>query len=181
MSTASLWTPHVTVATVIERGGRFLFVEEEINGELVLNQPAGHWEANETLMEAAVRETFEETGWHVEVQALLGIYEYQPPGLDFTFLRFAFSARALSHDPEHKLDVGIHRWLWLDQHELRDQSYRHRSPMVQACTEDFWAAKRTPLTILHHLTPRKVPAPAAVEISPRDAIFSGDISLIPQR
>lgn len=165
------WMPHVTVATVTERNGRFLFVEEDVNGELVINQPAGHWEEGETLFQAATRETFEETGWKVELTGVLGIYEYQPPELDYAFLRIAFSARPLEHDADHMLDDGIARWFWMDQHELRNEVFRHRSPMVQQCVEDFWTAKRYPLNLLTHLTPRKrkptaatPPAPVAFDV-----------------
>lgn len=152
MSTRS-WMPHVTVATVVERNGRFLLVEEEVGEELVINQPAGHWEQGETLMQGAVRETLEETGWHVEITGLVGIYEYQPPDLDYAFVRFAFSAKPLEHDSSRPLDTGIRRWFWMDQYELQEEIYRHRSPMVQQCVEDYWTAKRYPLRVLTHLTP----------------------------
>jgi ADP-ribose pyrophosphatase YjhB (NUDIX family) len=74
------WIPHVTVATVIEQDGRFLLVEEEnpAMAHLVINQPAGHVEAHERLEDAARRETLEETGWTVELTALLGMYTYTP-------------------------------------------------------------------------------------------------------
>lgn len=152
MSGGRVWLPHVTVATVVERNGRFLLIEEEINGESVINQPAGHWEEGETFMQAAVRETMEETGWSVELTGLVGIYEYKPPELDYAFIRFAFSAKPVVHHPEHKLDAGIKRWFWMDQYELRQEIYRHRSPMVQQCVEDYWTVKRWPLSLLTHLS-----------------------------
>ncbi len=152
MSTAP-WMPHVTVATVVERNGRFLFVEEDVGGDLVINQPAGHWERGETLMQGAVRETLEETGWTVEITGLVGIYEYQPPELDYAFLRFAFSAKPISHDSDRPLDTGIRRWFWMDHQELKQEIFRHRSPMVLRCVEDYWTSKRHPLALLNHLTP----------------------------
>ena len=152
MSGGRVWLPHVTVATVVERNGRFLLIEEEINDDTVINQPAGHWEEGETFMQAAVRETMEETGWSVELTGLVGIYEYKPPELDYAFVRFAFSAKPIAHHPEHKLDEGIKRWFWMDQYELRQEIYRHRSPMVQQCVEDYWTVKRWPLTMLTHLS-----------------------------
>ena len=54
------WRPHITVAAIIERGSRFLMVAENCEGEIVINQPAGHLEQNETLVEAVIRETLEE-------------------------------------------------------------------------------------------------------------------------
>lgn len=142
----------MTVATLVERDGRWLFVEERINGEPVLNQPAGHWEDGESLIEAAVRETREETAWQVTPDALLGIYSYRPPDLPYTFLRIAFTARALAFDAEQPLDDGILRALWLSPNECRAASERHRSPMVQRCLDDALAGRRLPLEALRHLT-----------------------------
>jgi len=147
MSNAS----HITVATVVERQGRFLFVEERVGGERVLNQPAGHWEEGETLLQAALRETLEETAWEVELTALVGVYEYRPPDLDYGFLRFAFAARALSFDPERPLDQGIERALWLGRDELLAHP-RHRSPMVLRCVDDALSGRRLPLEVIAHLS-----------------------------
>ncbi len=68
------WYPHATVATIVERDGHFLLVEESEGERLVINQPAGHLDQGETLAAAAVREMLEENGWEVDVQALLGLY-----------------------------------------------------------------------------------------------------------
>ena len=143
---------HVTVAAVVQHDGKFLFVEETVGRQSVLNQPAGHWEAGETLIEAACRETLEETGWEVEPTALLGVYEFEPPELAYGFLRFAFKAKALGHQAGRKLDDGILRALWLTPEELRQQHVRHRSPMVQRCVEDYLAGKHYPLEFLSHLS-----------------------------
>ena len=145
-----LWYPHVTVAAVIEREGKFLLVEEQADQALVLNQPAGHWEANESLVAAAVRETLEETGYTFQPTALIGIYRWPHPHKDFVYLRFAFTGTILSHDPHRVLDEGIVRALWLSPDELRAQNTRHRSPLVLRCMEDYLAAKRYPLDILTH-------------------------------
>lgn len=147
--------PHVVVACVVEREGRLLLVEELAGGQrAVLNQPAGHWEPGETLIEAARRETLEETGWEVEPEHLLGIYEYQPPDLDYSFLRVAFTARAVRHHPQRALDSGILRALWLTPDELSAEHARHRSPMVQRCVDDHRAGRHYPLSLIAHLTPR---------------------------
>jgi 8-oxo-dGTP pyrophosphatase MutT (NUDIX family) len=142
---------HVTVAAVVARGDEFLFVEESVGGRSVLNQPAGHWEAGETLLEAVVRETLEETGWDVEPTALLGIYEFEPPELGYGFLRFAYLARPLRHHPDRKLDPGIARAVWLTPDALRREHERHRSPMVQRCIDDALAGRSHPLSLVGHL------------------------------
>ena len=137
---------HVTVATIVVRDGRFLFVEETVGGRTVLNQPAGHWEAGETLIEGAIRETLEETAWDVEPTALLGTYSYEPPDLAYGFLRFAFLAAPRRHHADRALDPGIVRALWLTPDELRRDAARHRSPMVQRCVDDALAGRSHPLS-----------------------------------
>src|SRR4051812_5303468 len=96
--TEVVWRPDVTVATIVPRDGRFLMVEERIRGELVVNQPAGHLEPNESFVEGARRETLEETGWTVEVTELIGIYQWTRPGDGWQVLRVTFAAHPLSHD-----------------------------------------------------------------------------------
>lgn len=144
------WSPHVVVACVVEREGKFLLVEERIDGKTVLNQPAGHWEAGETLIEAAIRETVEETGWDVQPTGVLGIYHYQPPDLEYCFLRIAFVAQARKHHSERALDEGIERAIWMTRDELVAQSHRHRSPMLLRCVDDYLAGQRFPLSMLTH-------------------------------
>ncbi len=146
-----IWRPHVTVATIIEHDGQFLFVEEQADQTVVLNQPAGHWEANETLVDAAARETLEETGYTFQPTALVGIYRWPHPRKDITYLRFAFSGAVLGHDAQHALDAGILRTVWLSPEALRAETARHRSPLVWRCVEDYLAGKRYPLAILTHL------------------------------
>ena len=145
------WSPHVTVATVVQDQRRFLCVEERSMNvsHLVINQPAGHVEANETLIEAAVRETLEETGWQVEVTHLLGIYTYTPPSdPSTTYYRFCFLAKPIRHDPSRPLDTGIERALWLNLDELIDTA-RARSPLVTRCVQDALNGKKFPLDIIY--------------------------------
>lgn len=147
---ARSWSPAVTVASVVVRDGRLLLVEERIDGRLVLNQPAGHLEPGESLVEAAVRETREETGWEVRPTALVGVYQWDAPDGQ-QFLRFAFAAEALAHDPARPLDTGIERALWLTPGELREAADRHRSPLVWRVASDFLAGRRQPLQTLERL------------------------------
>lgn len=151
------WSAHVVVACIVEHEGKFLLVEERIdgNGPAVLNQPAGHWEANETLIEAARRETLEETGWEVEPTAVLGIYEFKPANLEYTFLRIAFIAKAIQHHLDRELDHGIIGPQWLTREELLRESARHRSPSVMRCVNDYLNGQRFPLSLIAHLSESK--------------------------
>jgi 8-oxo-dGTP pyrophosphatase MutT (NUDIX family) len=139
------WNPEVTVAAVVERDDRFLFVEERISGRLVLNQPAGHLEDGETLIEAVVRETREETAWRLEPEALVGTYLWRNPENGRTFLRFAFCGVVDDHRATQALDTGIVRALWLSHEQVLAQSSRIRSPLVLRCLEDYLLGKRQPL------------------------------------
>lgn len=150
------WQPDVTVATVVVDGGRLLMVEESVGGKLVLNQPAGHLEPDESLLEAALRETLEETGWNVRLTAFVGAYQWKAPvNGDGTggrhYLRFAFAAEPVSHDPALPLDEGIVRALWMSPSELQAAQSRHRSPLVWRVASDFLAGRRHPLELAQHL------------------------------
>ena len=146
-----VWRPDVTVATIVPRDGRFLIVEETVRDELVLNQPAGHLEAGESLLQAAVRETFEETGWKVMLTDLVGAYQWCTQDGQRHFLRFTFAATANVHDPAHVLDVGIVRALWLTRDEIAAQRNRLRSPMVLGNVDDWLAGTRFPLSAVQSL------------------------------
>jgi len=141
------WTPHVTVATVVVHDGRLLLVEERIDGRLVLNQPAGHLEPGESLAAAALRETLEESGWEVRLNAFIGLYQWTAPD-GTAFLRFAFAAEPLAHDPERALDAGIVRALWLTPAELLADPARLRSPLVAQVAQDYLGGQRHPLSLL---------------------------------
>jgi 8-oxo-dGTP pyrophosphatase MutT (NUDIX family) len=146
-----IWKPNTVVATIVEQDGRFLFVEEEADGRAVFNQPAGHLDPGETLLDAARRETLEESGWHVEPTGLVGIYLVEPPGSTITYQRFCFRARALRHDPARALDKEIIRAVWLTRDELVDERARHRSPLVLRCVDDYIAGHNYPLALIHDL------------------------------
>jgi 8-oxo-dGTP pyrophosphatase MutT (NUDIX family) len=149
LSNDAVWRPDVTVACVIPQDGRFLLVEENVRGELVLNQPAGHLEPHESLLDAATRETLEETAWSVELTHLVGVYQWASP--DGHFLRFTFAGVALSHDARRELDDGIVRALWMSRDELAASQHRLRSPMVLRGVDDYIAGKRVPLDVVTSL------------------------------
>ncbi|MCK5307554.1 MAG: NUDIX hydrolase [Gammaproteobacteria bacterium] len=142
-----IWKPHLTVAAVIEKAGRFLLVQEQIAGQSVYNQPAGHLEDNESLVDAVVRETLEETAWHIKPEAIIGIYRWRHPDRQDTFVRVSFKGQGLYHDPDRELDSGIERALWLTAEEIRQQQDRLRSPMVMRSIDDYLSGKAWPLTL----------------------------------
>ena len=145
------WQPDVTVATVVVRDGRLLLVEETVAGERVINQPAGHLEPDETLHQAALRETLEETGWEVALTAFIGAYQWTSPRDGRHFLRMAFAAEPVRHHPGRPLDEGIIQPLWLSPAELAAESARHRSPLVWRVVEDYLAGRRLALDALQHV------------------------------
>lgn len=146
-----VWKPDVTVAAVIEREGRFLLVEERVSGRVVFNQPAGHVEDGESLRDAVVRETLEETAWHFEPDALIGIYLWKSGLRNRSFLRIAFSGACRARDAQRPLDDGILRAVWLSREELAERQGRLRSPMVLRCIDDYLSGARYPQDLLNHL------------------------------
>lgn len=140
----------LTVAAVIEAAGRFLFVQERAARRVVLNQPAGHLERGESLVEAVVRETLEETGRGFTPQAVTGLYLWQAPA-GRTFLRVAFAGEAGDPPPAARLDRAIIRTLWLDRGQLAERRREHRSPLVALCVDDYLRGARYPLEMLNHV------------------------------
>ena len=140
--------PHVTVATVVERDARFLLVEEWADGRLVFNQPAGHLDAAESLQQAAIRETLEETGWTVALRGVVGISLYTAPANGVTYVRTTFAATALHHHNQ-PLDEGIERALWLSYEEMLASSANMRGPLVIASVEQYLAGNCYPLELIY--------------------------------
>ena len=145
---SEVWKPHATVAAVIERDGRYLMVEELIRGQLVYNQPAGHLDPNESIVDAAIRETKEETAWDFKPEYISGIYRWDQPETGRCFLRFSFVGSCDKHDTEQALDDGIVRAVWLSREELASQPEKLRSPMVLTCIDDYLAGNKYPLELL---------------------------------
>lgn len=141
--------PRVTVAAVVQRSGRFLFVlERAADGRLVINQPAGHLERGESLLEGVIRETREETGWVFVPEAIVGIYQWQHSARGPNYVRFAICGDVTERDAAPHLDEGIEEVLWLDWQELNAQADRLRSPLVQRVVEDYLAGERYPSGLL---------------------------------
>jgi 8-oxo-dGTP pyrophosphatase MutT (NUDIX family) len=154
--------PDVTVAAIAESGGRFLVVEERINRRLLFNQPAGHVERGETLLEAVVREAREETAWRFEPHALVGVYLWRNPSSGREILRFAFTGAVSEHDAAQRLDRGIVATHWLTTRELEERQSRLRSPLVLRCVRDYLAGARH---ALEHVAQLDLERAAALEAS----------------
>jgi len=148
------WKPNVTVAAVIERAGRFLLIEEETEDGLRFNQPAGHLDPGESLVDACARETLEETAWRFRPTALVGVYQWPRPRKtntgDITYLRFAFAGELGEEDTGRALDAGIVRALWLTPGEIEASKVSHRSPLIWQCVQDYLAGRRYPLELIRH-------------------------------
>jgi 8-oxo-dGTP pyrophosphatase MutT (NUDIX family) len=145
-----IWKPNVTVAALIERGGRFLLVEEETDDGVRINQPAGHLDEGESLVDACSREALEETAWHFRPTALVGVYQWPRPKGDITYLRFAFAGDLGDEEVGRALDTGILRAVWLTAEEIEVSRARHRSPLIWQCVQDWLAGRRFPLDLIRH-------------------------------
>ena len=145
------WKPSVTVAAIVEREGRFLVVEEDIDDRVLVNQPAGHLEEGEDLIGAVQRETLEETGWHFEPEGVTGLYLYRTPSGE-TYLRVCFYGEATHRVSVKELDPDILRVAWYDRSTLEASSQRLRSPLVLRCIDDYLSGARHPLSLLNYLS-----------------------------
>ena len=136
----------LTVAAIIERSGRFLFVEETdgVHPERVFNQPAGHVDPGEGILEALIRETREETGLDLTPEAFIGIYQIRAAnGRDYARLCFSGSVPAGAEAaPEDPVILGC---AWLTRQEA---ALRPRSSAVLACLDDYLAGQRAPLGLI---------------------------------
>jgi ADP-ribose pyrophosphatase YjhB (NUDIX family) len=145
------WKPNTTVAAIVEQDGKFLMIEEETAEGIRINQPAGHLEQGETLIQAVIREANEESAYDFIPQRLLGIYHWQRPDKDITYLRFAYIGKVGAHRPAQQLDEGVLRAVWMTADELRTSQAHHRSPQVLKCVEDYLAGQSYPLEVVNHL------------------------------
>lgn len=146
-----IWKPNVTVAAIVEQNGKFLLVEETTDRGNRFNQPAGHLEDGETLIDAVIRETMEETAYAFTPESLLGIYHWKHSHNDTTYLRFAFIGKVGIHYPKQELDDGIVQAVWMSADEIREKQNLTRSSQVLTCIEDYLAGKRYPLETVTHL------------------------------
>ena len=140
--------PHITVATIVERAGKFLMVKENSGGRLVYNQPAGHVEVKESLLDAAIRETLEETSWRVNLEKLLGIYQYTSPDNGITYIRHCFIAKAIEPRTERDLDKDIAEAVWVSLEDLEQRESEMRSPLVLEAIRDYRKGVSYPLSLI---------------------------------
>lgn len=148
---SDLWKPEIIVAAVIEKEGLFLLVEEQTDEGLRLNEPVGHLEPGESLEQAVIRETLEETAYEFAPTALIGMYllRFETPDADTigTYLRFAF-AGDLGRKLDQPLDKDIVRTVWMSRDEIADCPERHRSPLLLQCIDDYLNGQSAPLSLL---------------------------------
>ena len=138
---------HLTLATIVFRQDQYLMVKEIDSGKLVINQPAGHVEPGEDIIDAAIRETYEETGWHVDINGFIGIYSSTSPATGITYYRLAFTAKPLSLDEQAVIDADIQEVVWLSAEKIRQNNNQLRSELVVDCLDDYEQGKIFPLDI----------------------------------
>ena len=147
----SSWPPHLVVATVVEKDNKFLLVFEKDGDRCVYNQPAGHWDQGETLQEAAIRETREETGWEVTLNYIIGQYQYHSLHNNTTYFRTAFAATALQKISD-ELDKEIIEAVWLSYDEIMARRDQMRSPLVIRVIDDYRAGKKFSSNLVNHVS-----------------------------
>ena len=142
----------LTVSAVVENNGKFLIVEERASGLMVLNLPGGHLEPGETVEQAAIRETMEETGCEISVNGLLGVYLWIHPQSRQQFLRIVYTGDLVRENDGRNLDSGVSAVHWFGVADLNHRSRDLRSPVVLRSVEDYLAGQRQPHSVLAGLT-----------------------------
>lgn len=143
--------PYLTVALIIEHEGRFLMVEEhQETGELCFGTIAGHVEKQESILDAARREGLEECGCPIELDHLIGVYDYVK---DYeTIIRFTFSAHLKDADPSQikvcDPDGDITAVKWMTREEIYSQKKMWRTRLIGYNFDDYFAGKRFPLDLV---------------------------------
>ena len=147
-----VWKPRVVVAAVLEKQGKYLVVEEKVDGKHVINQPSGHLEPNESIIDAVRRETLEETGWNFEPTHLIGVLHLLNPDTKRIFIRFTFTGKLLNEVPNYSIDPDIITPCWMSYEEIKSQEkLSWRSPLVMRSLDEYRAGRRYPLDLIHTL------------------------------
>ena len=135
------WIPHITVASIIEKDKKYLFVEELVDNLIVINQPSGHLEENETIENACIRETLEETAYIIKVDYIIGIYQERKKNSKDMWLRFCFKCSIIEELLDKKLDKNIIKKLWMSKEDIQKKEIKLRNNMVLKSLEDYQEGK----------------------------------------
>jgi phosphatase NudJ len=141
---------HVTVAAIIRRNNQYLLVKEYASsGDIVYNQPAGHVELNESIIDAVIREVAEETGLDYKPTAMVGTYLLSPATNGKTYLRFCFVGDIPDDQEPNPQDPDIIDNCWFSQEEIASmKNSQLRSALVLECLADYLKGVRIPLETL---------------------------------
>jgi ADP-ribose pyrophosphatase YjhB (NUDIX family) len=148
-----LWKPDVTVAAIIKQQNQYLLVEEHADDRTVFNQPAGHLEKGESLVDAVKREVMEETAREFYPEYLTGIYLFNNEINNTTYIRFCFYGSCSDKLDGRYLDKEILRTVWMSYEQIDASHERLRTPLVSKCIVDYLSEKKFPLSILHSFMP----------------------------
>jgi len=143
----------LTVAAVVQYDGRYLLVEEHAMGRVVLNQPGGHIEADESPENAVIREVLEETGCTIRCDDMIGVYLWIHPQTRQQFLRIVYAATYVSCDESLPLDQSIVSRQWLTRTEIESHRKSMRTPVVLRCLQDFESGQRQSDKLLSGMLP----------------------------
>ena len=138
------------VDSVNERKGELLKEEEERKGIGERKEPAGHLEQHESLIDAAARETLEETCWHSDITAYLGVTIVTAQN-GICYLRHSFVATALEFDNTLTRDSSIIDTHWMSREALVASKKPLRHGVVLDVIDRYIAGTAVSLDLVRHL------------------------------
>lgn len=138
--------PYVVVSGIIEKDEKFLMVHEAHGPYKGLwNIPAGKLDIGESLVEGAVREVYEETGYKFKPEKIVGIYLRH--NKDNSTLHIVFKGSYKETKNELKGDIDEVRWFSFKEVISMDEK-TIRSEFTKRRIQDYLSGQEYSIDIL---------------------------------
>ena len=144
---------------IIDGSDRCLLVQEsKASARGRFNLPAGKPEIGETLVEAAVREAFEETGLHVAVDHLVGLYQCPETSEGFGVLNVVFASHVVDGAITTSEAHPVVQYFTREQIAAMAEQRLIRGTHIELAIDDYLAGHELPAGMIRIVPPSPLPA-----------------------